>query len=634
MTSIISGTRTRRVGLVLLAALGVLLSSALPASASLPDTSTPTLSLDRTIQTTPFVNSSTSMRDGEGSAYVTGDNSLWLTEDHDNFIFEVDPGTGDLKRVINNAAFQNAPLKGGGPVAGPNRTDDFEAMAYDAFHDWLFVFSGPCCTSSNLPTAFRLVRDGGGDFQVESYQPLASTADYTAAAWNPADMQLYVGHAASIHSYDYESNTTGTPFSVLNLSGVLGFAFSSPGDTGGTDLFVTTNGEKLRRVDWATKTLVAGWTFDLLPFDVLDSRAVELINDQFYVLDGYDARPPGPLRFAVFVFDVLGPAPVAPVASFNASPMSGNAPLTVNFTDTSTGSPTSWAWDFENDGTTDSTAQNPSHVYDTAGIYTAKLTATNSGGSDSTTEQISVTPAGAPVASFTADPESGDAPLTVTFTDTSSGNPTSWAWDFEDDGITDSTAQNPPPHEYSTPGTYTAELTVSDGVTPSVATKTITVNAPPTNLVGNPGFETGLSGWGTTGSGNGVTIAQVTTPVHSGSFAARLFNGATGKRKCVLNDVPNWVTTTAAGTYTASIWVRGDVAGALIKINIKEMNGSSVVKSRVTNHTLTTSWQLITVSHAPLSPGSTSLDLQVFLPKAQAPPGTCFYADDASILKS
>jgi PKD repeat protein len=552
MTNIISGIRTRRVGFVLLSALGVLLSSALPASASLPDTSTPTLSLDRTIQTTPFVNSTTSMRDGEGSAYVPGeDNSLWLTEDHDNFIFEVDPG-GDLKRVITNTAFQNAPLAGGGPVAGPNRTDDFEAMAYDAANDWLFLFSGPCCTSSNLPTAFRLMRDVNGDFQVESYQPLASTADYTAAAWNPADGQLYVGHATSIHSYDYVSNTPGTPFSVPNLSGVLGFAFSAPTDTGGTDLFVTTNSEKLRRVDWATKTLVPGWTFDLLPFEVFDSRAVELINDQFYVFDGYDARPAGPLRFAVFVFDVTGPAPVSPVASFTASPTSGDAPLTVNFTDTSTGSPTSWAWDFENDGTTDSTAQNPSHIYNAVGSYVVTLTVNNSVGPPDT-----------------SDPQ------------------------------------------------------------------TITVNEPqpPTNLVGNPGFESGLSGWGTTGSGNGVTFAQV-SPGRTGTYAVRLVNGATGKRKCVLNDTPNWVTTTSAGTYAASIWVRGDLAGALIKINIKEMNGSSVVKSRVGNYTLSTSWRQITVSHAPLSPGSTSLDLQVFLPKAQAPPGTCFYADDASILKS
>ena len=70
----------------------------------------------------------------------------------------------------------------------------------------------------------------------------------------------------------------------------------------------------------------------------------------------------------------------------------------------------------------------------------------------------------------------------------------------------------------------------------------------------------------------------------------------------MLNDQPNWVTTTTAGTYTSSIWVRGDAAGALIKINIREMNGSTVVKSRVGNFTLTTAWQKITVvAHDPLA---------------------------------
>ena len=47
---------------------------------------------------------------------------------------------------------------------------------------------------------------------------------------------------------------------------------------------------------------------DLRPdrLQVKDSRAVELINDQFYVLDGYDGRSSGdPFRHAVFVFDVL-----------------------------------------------------------------------------------------------------------------------------------------------------------------------------------------------------------------------------------------------------------------------------------------------------------------------------------------
>lgn len=84
----------------------------------------------------------------------------------------------------------------------------------------------------------------------------------------------------------------------------------------------------------------------------------------------------------------LGTSTTAPVASFTASPTSGTAPLNVAFTDTSTGSPTSWAWDFGDGGT--STAQNPSHSYAAAGTYTAKLTATNSAGSSSATTTITV----------------------------------------------------------------------------------------------------------------------------------------------------------------------------------------------------------------------------------------------------
>ncbi|MDD3136155.1 MAG: pectinesterase family protein, partial [Methanoregula sp.] len=72
----------------------------------------------------------------------------------------------------------------------------------------------------------------------------------------------------------------------------------------------------------------------------------------------------------------------SPIAAFTATPQSGDSPLKVQFTDTSTNSPTSWAWDFENDGTIDSTEQNPSYTYLTPGTYTVKLTATNNDGSD------------------------------------------------------------------------------------------------------------------------------------------------------------------------------------------------------------------------------------------------------------
>lgn len=75
--------------------------------------------------------------------------------------------------------------------------------------------------------------------------------------------------------------------------------------------------------------------------------------------------------------------PTTPTASFTGTPLSGRAPLAVSFTDTSSGIPTSWLWNF-GDGTT-STAQNPTKTYTTVGTYTVQLFASNSlGGSTDT----------------------------------------------------------------------------------------------------------------------------------------------------------------------------------------------------------------------------------------------------------
>ena len=81
----------------------------------------------------------------------------------------------------------------------------------------------------------------------------------------------------------------------------------------------------------------------------------------------------------------------APAAGFTATPLSGTAPLTVQFTDSSTNTPASWSWDF-GDGQT-SITQNPSHQYTSAGTYTVTLTATNAGGSSTSTTSVSVSPA-------------------------------------------------------------------------------------------------------------------------------------------------------------------------------------------------------------------------------------------------
>ena len=105
-----------------------------------------------------------------------------------------------------------------------------------------------------------------------------------------------------------------------------------------------------------------------------------------------------------------GGGPVAPVAAFTGTPTSGTVPLTVTFTDQSTGSPTSWSWTFGDGGT--STAQNPVHTYNSTGTYTVTLTATNAVGSDSETKTnyITVNACNAPVANFIGSPTIGRRP--------------------------------------------------------------------------------------------------------------------------------------------------------------------------------------------------------------------------------
>ena len=153
--------------------------------------------------------------------------------------------------------------------------------------------------------------------------------------------------------------------------------------------------------------------------------------------------------------------PPPPVANFNATPLAGLFPLTVNFEDTSLNSPTAWAWDFDNDGIYDSTEQNPTFTYSEPGTYSVKLTAISPYGSDTiikssyiTVEQEPIVPL---VAEFSVDVTSGLAPLTVQFTDLSLGNPDEWEWDFGNEGTS---SDRNPTWIFSQSGIYTITLIV------------------------------------------------------------------------------------------------------------------------------------------------------------------------------
>ncbi len=140
---------------------------------------------------------------------------------------------------------------------------------------------------------------------------------------------------------------------------------------------------------------------------------------------------------------------------FTASPTSGKAALKVHFSNRSIGIFKKSLWRF-GDGKTSKT-WNPTHVYSKAGTYTVTLTVTGASGTITCTQPGYITAYTAPKARLSAAPRSGDAPLTVNFTNESHGIVTSWLWNFGDG--TTSTGVNPP-HTYDSPGTYRAKLTV------------------------------------------------------------------------------------------------------------------------------------------------------------------------------
>ena len=257
--------------------------------------------------------------------------------------------------------------------------------------------------------------------------------------------------------------------------------------------------------------------------------------------------------------------------NFSATPTSGASPMNVAFTDTTfTSDPNgilTWSWDFENDGTPDAFVQNPTHTYTQPGLYSVKLSATDTLHGTQTftrTNYISVDPV---TANFTATPTVGPSPLLVNFTDTSTGLITSWAWDFDNDGITDSTVQNPT-WLYINGGFYTVKLTVSNSGQSDVETKTNLIYVTPTPA--DPGTPDMLQYQFNEPRGNQVANSA-STPLMAafGTANNSTWHADTNRLPwqgnepgfgCMGSLVANWVnpgwTTSHTGSLTIAFWMR------------------------------------------------------------------------------
>ena len=160
----------------------------------------------------------------------------------------------------------------------------------------------------------------------------------------------------------------------------------------------------------------------------------------------------------VFAFSFSGYSQVN--ASYSSNVTSGCLPLTVRFTDNSTGSPTQWEWDFGNGNK--STLKDPSAIFFNSGKYTIKLTVKDASNNTSIVQTMVIKVFNNPTANFDANPRTICENDTVKFTNRSVAGDTSissYAWYFGDGNTT--TVQNPN-NRYTNSGNYSVSLVIRD----------------------------------------------------------------------------------------------------------------------------------------------------------------------------
>lgn len=160
---------------------------------------------------------------------------------------------------------------------------------------------------------------------------------------------------------------------------------------------------------------------------------------------------------------VVNPSPVADFTETGNNPTC-QPPLTVSYTNASTGSGLTYQWQLPGTSPSTSTQANPSNLlYNGCGNFDATLIVTNSAGCKDTLIKTDLVNIDCPLASFMSSSINGCYPLDVTFNSTqSTGSPTQWFWNFGDTGnpnAVQSTQQNPS-HTFATNGCYDIRLII------------------------------------------------------------------------------------------------------------------------------------------------------------------------------
>ncbi len=307
---------------------------------------------------------------------------------------------------------------------------------------WLDIRWNALYSTGSALTSFLNGKQNGGDWQstqtvsptdlrtsdatanaiIVNWTPISYTADsgfyqtrYSTTAGGPyttfaattsskASSSLVVAGLSANTRYYFIVTTSTQPHSFNSNTVVSGFSEEVSGQTSGSGPAAPVAtfswsppspkaGQQVQFTDTSTGTPASwSWTFgDGTSSSSQSPSHVFTVNGTYSVkLTAANSSGSNSITRELTV----AAASTAPIAKFEWLPVSPKASEEVQFSDTSTGTPTSWSWVFGDGGT--STSRNPKHTFVAVGTYAVKLTATSAGGSDSLTRNVTVAVASGP----------------------------------------------------------------------------------------------------------------------------------------------------------------------------------------------------------------------------------------------
>jgi PKD repeat protein len=286
---------------------------------------------------------------------------------------------------------------------------------------------GNWISSSDLAEYFRdnylYLPAGTGQNQVEYYFTVPRTGQYRVFAWWPAastnttGARYIVNHAGGSTAYTVNQRMNGGQWNQLGSqpfnfnAGEYSVIISDQATSGE----VVADGIRVTAMDNPPSVIQADFNAEvrtgMAPLEVTfeSTSTGDISSYQWNLGDGYTnstrtllthtytnagtynvsftvSGPDGTSTRTKTGYIRVGSAAEPLRAEFTANGQQGNVPLTTSYFDVSSANAVSWAWDFDNNGTVDSTQQNPTHTYSNPGNYTVKLTVRTAGGTTTSTE--------------------------------------------------------------------------------------------------------------------------------------------------------------------------------------------------------------------------------------------------------